>query len=303
MRIGMIGLGRMGMNMAKRLLKGGHEVVAYNRTRDKVEQIIKEGAEGAGSLFELTKSLSSPRIIWMMLPAGPAVETNLGHLAGMLSPGDIVIDGGNSYYKDDTRRSRLLSEKAVIFMDVGVSGGIWGLDAGYCLMAGGRRETYDFLEPIFSALAQDDGCLYCGPAGAGHFVKMVHNGIEYGMLQAYGEGFEVLKASPYAESINFAEISHLWNHGSVVKSWLLELAEKAFAKDAGLSEVEGYIEDSGEGRWMVQESIDSGVASPAIALSLMQRFNSRNKNSFSDRFVAALRREFGGHPVVSAGDK
>jgi 6-phosphogluconate dehydrogenase len=293
----------MGMNMAKRLLKGGHEVVAYNRTPGKVDQLVNEGAKGADSLAELTKALSSPRITWIMLPAGIVVEDHIEQLANILSPDDIVIDGGNSYYKDDTHRSKLLSERGIKFVDVGVSGGIWGMDAGYCLMAGGTRETYDYLEPIFRTLAREEGCLYCGPAGAGHFVKMVHNGIEYGMMQAYGEGFEILKASPYSESINFAEVAHLWNQGSVVRSWLLELAEEVFKRDAKLTEIEGYVEDSGEGRWTVQQAIDSGVSSPVIALSLMQRFHSRNKNSFSDRFVAALRRGFGGHAVVSAGDK
>jgi 6-phosphogluconate dehydrogenase len=303
MRIGMIGLGRMGMNMAKRLLKGGHEVAAYNRTPGKVEQLVREGAEGAASFAGLIKTLSAPRIIWIMLPAGSAVEDCIKQLADLLSPDDIVIDGGNSYYKDDTRRSQLLSEKGIKYVDVGVSGGIWGLDAGYCIMAGGMQETYDYLKPLFRTLAQDKGCLYCGPTGAGHFVKMIHNGIEYGMMQAYGEGFDILKASPYSESINFAEVADLWNHGSVVRSWLLELDEDVFRKDSKLAEIEGYVEDSGEGRWTVQQAIDCGVSSPVIALSLMQRFKSRDKNSFSDRFVAALRREFGGHGIVSAGDK
>ncbi|MDB9822600.1 decarboxylating 6-phosphogluconate dehydrogenase [Deltaproteobacteria bacterium] len=302
MRIGMIGLGRMGMNMAKRLLKGGHEVVVYNRTPEKVDQLVKEGAKGAYSLAELTKNLSPPRITWIMLPPGSTVEGHIEQLADILSPDDIVIDGGNSYYKDDTRRSQLLSEKGIKFMDVGVSGGIWGLASGYCLMAGGTRETYDYLEPVFRTLAPEEGCLYCGAVGAGHFVKMVHNGIEYGMMQAYGEGFDILEASPYSESLNFAEVAHLWNQGSVVRSWLLELAEEVFKKDSKLTEIEGYVDDSGEGRWTVQQAIDSGVPSPVIALSLMQRFRSRNKDSFSDRVVAALRREFGGHAVVSAGD-
>jgi 6-phosphogluconate dehydrogenase len=303
MRIGMIGLGRMGMNMAKRVLRGGHEVVAYNRTRDKVDQLVMEGAEGAGSLPELVAALPAPRAIWIMLPAGSAVDDHIGKLADILSPGDMVIEGGNSYYRDDIRHDQFLSGKGIRYMDVGVSGGIWGLESGYCLMAGGARETYYYIEPLFRTLAVKEGFLYCGPAGAGHFVKMIHNGIEYGMMQAYAEGFDILKASPYSGSLDFAEVAHLWNQGSVVRSWLLELAEEAFKKDAGLSGIEGYVEDSGEGRWTVQQAIDSGVPSPVIALSLMQRFNSRNKNSFSDRFVAALRREFGGHAVVSAGDK
>jgi 6-phosphogluconate dehydrogenase len=303
MKIGMIGLGRMGMNMAKRLLKGGHEVAAYNRTRDKVAQLVQEGALGANSFSELINNLLSPRIVWLMLPAGPAVEDHLTQLAGILAPGDTVIDGGNSYYKDDIRRAQFLQEKGINYMDVGVSGGLWGLDRGYCLMAGGSREIYNSLEPVLNTLAQKDGCLYCGPAGAGHFVKMVHNGIEYGMMQAYGEGFDILKSSPYAESLDFAEVAHLWNQGSVVRSWLLELAEDVFKRDADLSEIEGYVEDSGEGRWIVQDAVDMGVACPVTALSLMQRFNSRNKNSFSDRFLAALRREFGGHRVAHTGEK
>jgi len=218
----------MGMNMAKRLLRSGHDVVAYNRTPDKIDQVVKEGAQGAGSLAELTKALPVPRITWIMLPAGSAVEDHAVQLADILSPDDIVIDGGNSYYRDDKRRAQILSEKGIKFMDVGVSGGIWGLDAGYCLMAGGTRETYAYLEPVFKTLAQEEGCLYCGPAWAGHFVKMVHNGIEYGMMQAYGEGFDILKASPYSESVDFAEVAHLWNRGSVVRSWMLELAEDVF---------------------------------------------------------------------------
>jgi 6-phosphogluconate dehydrogenase len=303
MRIGMIGLGRMGMNMARRLLKGGYEVVAYNRTKDKVRQLVKEGAIGADSLSELSQALSKPGIAWVMLPAGQAVEDHIEQLSDVLSPEDIILDGGNSHYKDDLRRAETLSSRGINFMDIGVSGGIWGLDKGYCLMAGGRRKIYDYMEPAFRTLAQEDGCLYCGPAGAGHFVKMVHNGIEYGMMQAYGEGFEILKSSRYAESIDFAEMAHLWNHGSVVRSWLLELAEEVFKKDADLHEIEGYVEDSGEGRWVVQEAINEGVASPVMALSLMQRFSSRNRNSFSNRFLAAIRQKFGGHPVVHAEKK
>jgi 6-phosphogluconate dehydrogenase len=298
----MIGLGRMGMNMAKRLLRGGHKVVAYNRTRDKVDQLIKEGAEGAYSLAELTKTLLSPRIIWIMLPAGKATEGHIVQLADILSPGDIVIDGGNSYYGDDTRRSQLLSRKGIGLMDVGVSGGIWGLESGYCLMAGGSRETFEHMEPVFKTLAPEEGYLYCGPTGAGHFVKMVHNGIEYGMMQSYGEGFDILRSSPYSDSLSLAKIAHLWNHGSVVRSWLLELAEGIFKRDPGLSGIEGYVEDSGEGLWTVKQALDSGVPAPVIALSLMQRFRSRKNNAFSDRLVAALRQEFGGHAVVSGKD-
>ncbi len=300
MQIAMIGLGRMGINMAKRLLLGGHEVIAYNRTRDKTEQMVKKGAIGACSLKEVVQKLSKPRIVWIMLPAGHIVDDHMNQLREIMEPDDIIVDGGNTYYKDDIRRADLLAEKDIRFMDVGVSGGIWGIEKGYCLMIGGSRKTGRYLEPIFKSLAPEEGYLYCGATGSGHFVKMVHNGIEYGMMQAYGEGFNILDASPYAESLNYAELAHLWNQGSVVSSWLLELAEKAFTKDEKLADILGYIGDSGEGRWTVQQAIESGVSAPVIALSLMRRFSSQDKNSFSDRIVAALRREFGGHEVVSA---
>ena len=295
----MIGLGRMGMNMAKRLLQGGHSVIAYNRTPNKTDQLVKEGAIGAYSLSEVVEKLSPPRVTWVMLPAGPTVDDHIVQLKEILSPGDIVIDGGNTYYKDDVRRADLLAEKEIKFIDAGVSGGIWGLKVGYCLMIGGEKETYQYLEPIFKTLAPEEGYLHCGEVGAGHFVKMVHNGIEYGMMQAYGEGFDILESSPYSESLDYAAISHLWNQGSVVRSWLLELMESAFTKDANLSDIRGYVEDSGEGRWTVQQAIDTGVSAPVIALSLMRRFRSQVENSFSDKVVAALRREFGGHAVVA----
>jgi len=303
MQIAMIGLGRMGMNMAKRLLQGGHSVIAYNRTPDKTDQLVKEGAIGAYSLSEVVEKLSPPRAVWLMLPAGPTVDNHILQLKEVLSPGDIVIDGGNTYYKDDIRRAELLSEKEIKFIDAGVSGGIWGLKAGYCLMVGGEKEICRHLEPIFKTLAPEEGYLYCGVVGAGHFVKMVHNGIEYGMMQAYGEGFDILEASPYSESLDYAAISHLWNQGSVVRSWLLELMESAFAGDADLSGIRGYVDDSGEGRWTVQQAIDTGVSAPVIALSLMRRFRSQKEDSFSDKVVAALRREFGGHAVVAADKK
>ncbi len=299
----MIGLGRMGMNMAKRLLQGGHEVIAYNRTPKKTDDLVKEGAIGAYSLSEVVEKLSMPRVLWIMLPAGSAVDDHIDQLKDLLSPNDILVDGGNTYYKDDIRRSHLLAEKGVRFVDAGVSGGIWGLEVGYCLMVGGAKETYDHLEPIFKTLAPEEGYLYCGAVGAGHFVKMVHNGIEYGMMQAYGEGFEILEASPYGESLNYADVSHLWNQGSVVRSWLLELAESAFAKNQKLSDITGYVEDSGEGRWTVQQAIENGVSAPAITLALMRRFRSQVQDPFSDKVVAALRREFGGHAVVSADKK
>lgn len=303
MEIAMIGLGRMGLNMVRRLLKRNHQVVAYNRTPQKTDEIVKEGAIGAYSLPELVEKLSPPRAVWLMLPAGPAIDDHLEQLKDLLSDGDIVIDGGNTYYKDDIRRAEMLAEKGIQFVDAGVSGGIWGLEVGYCTMVGGAKQNYEYLEPIFKSLAPEDGYLYCGPTGAGHFVKMVHNGIEYGMMQAYGEGFHILEASPYAESLNYAEVAHLWNQGSVIRSWLLELAEAAFKEDGKLSDIRGYVEDSGEGRWTVQQAIESGVSAPVISLSLFQRFRSREEDAFSDKVLAALRREFGGHAVVSAKEK
>ena len=303
MQIAMIGLGRMGMNMAKRLLQGAHSVIAYNRTPNKTDQLVKEGAIGAYSLSEVVEKLSPPRVTWAMLPAGPTVDDHIVQLKEILSPGDIVIDGGNTYYRDDIRRADLLAEKEIKFVDAGVSGGIWGLTVGYCLMIGGEKETYQHLQPIFKTLAPEEGYLHCGGVGAGHFVKMVHNGIEYGMMQAYGEGFDILESSPYFESLDYAAISHLWNQGSVVRSWLLELMESAFTKDANLSDIRGYVEDSGEGRWTVQQAIDTGVSAPVIALSLMRRFRSQVRDSFSDKVVAALRREFGGHAVAVADKK
>jgi 6-phosphogluconate dehydrogenase len=299
MKLAMIGLGRMGMNMARRLLAGNHEVVAYNRTAEKTNQLVKEQAVGAYSLQEVVKKLSPPRIAWLMLPAGQPVDDHIDQLKALFSPGDIIIDGGNTYYKDDIRRSKILADEQIQFIDAGVSGGIWGLKIGYCLMIGGGKDTFHYLEPIFNTLAPEDGYLHCGAVGSGHFVKMVHNGIEYGMMQAYGEGFEILEASEYGDNFNYAKIAHLWNQGSVVRSWLLELAEDAFKKDAKLSDIQGYVEDSGEGRWTVQQAMETGVPAEVITLSLLRRFRSRQQNTFTDRVLAALRREFGGHATVS----
>jgi len=303
MQIGMIGLGRMGMNMVRRLLKGRHKIVAYNRTPDRVREIVKEGADGAYSLEELVKKLKPPRLTWLMLPAGSPVDEHIKELQGLLSQGDILVEGGNSYYREDIRHERELMPFGIHYMDVGVSGGIWGLKIGYCLMVGGDRKIYKRLEPIFKTLAPKDGYLYCGKTGSGHFVKMIHNGIEYGMMAAYGEGFEILKASPYGKDLDFAQVAHLWNQGSVVRSWLLELAEAAFKKDGNLSSISGYVEDSGEGRWTVQQAIDTAVPAPVIASSLFQRFRSRETDAFSDKVLAALRQEFGGHAVLKAGQK
>ena len=299
MKLAMIGLGKMGINMARRLMQGNHEVIAYNRSKAPVEEIAAEGAGAANSLKQVVQMLSAPRIVWLMLPAGKPVEDTISQLKELLSSEDIVIDGGNSYYKDDLRRYQSLKETGIRYMDVGVSGGVWGLKIGYCMMMGGDKDVFKYLEPIFQTLAPREGYLYCGKIGAGHFVKMVHNGIEYGLMQAYGEGFEILDASEYAETFDYGKIAHLWNQGSVIRSWLLELAEDAFSKSAELSEIKGYVADSGEGRWTVQQAIDTGVPAEVITLSLMRRFRSRQQDPFTDRVLAALRREFGGHAVVS----
>ncbi len=297
MKIAMIGLGRMGMNMARRLLQGGHQVVAFNRTPDKTEELVKEGAIGAFSLAELVEKLPSPRVVWLMLPAGQIIDDHIEQLRPLLTAGDLIVDGGNSRYQDDIRREKALLGSGIHYLDAGVSGGIWGLKVGYCTMIGGDRQDFQALEPILQTLAPKDGYLYCGPAGAGHFVKMIHNGIEYGMMQAYGEGFALLEASPYGQGLDYGQVSHLWNQGSVIRSWLLELLENAFANDPGLTTITGHVDDSGEGRWTVEEAIASGVAAPVITMALFQRFQSRQENSFGNRVLAALRHEFGGHAV------
>ena len=299
MKLAMIGLGKMGMNMARRLMLGNHEIIAYDLSKEAVEEIAAEGATGVSSLQQVVKMLSGPRIVWIMLPAGKAVEDTIGRLKELLSPEDVVIDGGNTYYKDDLRRYQTLKEAGIRYMDVGVSGGVWGLKIGYCMMMGGDKDVFEYLEPIFQTLAPQDGYLYCGKTGAGHFVKMVHNGIEYALMQAYGEGFEILDASEFADEFDYAKIAHMWNQGSVIRSWLLELAADAFSKSEELSDITGYVEDSGEGRWTVQQAVDTGVPAEVITLSLMRRFRSRQQDPFSDRVLAALRREFGGHAVVS----
>jgi 6-phosphogluconate dehydrogenase len=303
MKVGIIGLGRMGMNMARRLIGKGWPVAVYNRTGAKTDQAAAEGADPAYSLAELAEKLDPPRVAWLMLPAGAVVEKHVEGLKEVFSPGDIVIDGGNSFFKDAGRRAVYLGEKGIGFLDVGVSGGIWGLSEGYCLMAGGPEDVYRRLLPLFQSLSPEGGCLYCGRSGAGHFVKMVHNGIEYAMMQAYGEGFQLIESSSYVDSVDYAEVARLWNRGSVVRSWLLELAEKVFAGDPGLENIRGYVEDSGEGRWCVQQAVEAGVPAPVITQSLMSRFRSRQTDSFSDRLIAALRREFGGHGVMPAQDK
>ncbi|HXN02229.1 MAG TPA: decarboxylating 6-phosphogluconate dehydrogenase [Candidatus Dormibacteraeota bacterium] len=295
MQLGLIGLGRMGSGMTLRLLQGGHQVMVYDRVPEAGAALAGKGATVTGSLEDLGQKLKSPRVLWLMIPAGPPVDDAIQHLSGTLSPGDIIIDGGNSNYKDSIRRAEALRSQQVEFLDVGVSGGIWGLTVGFNLMIGGNQAVFKQAEPIFKTLAPPDGYAYVGPSGAGHYSKMVHNGIEYSMLQSYAEGFEILKAAPFG--FDLQQLAKLWNHGSVIRSWLLELAQAAFERDPQLSRIRGYVDDSGEGRWTLQEAIDRAVPAPALAMSLFMRFRSRQDDSFSDKVVAALRNEFGGHPV------
>ncbi|MFA4985389.1 MAG: decarboxylating 6-phosphogluconate dehydrogenase [Candidatus Brocadiia bacterium] len=295
MQVAFVGLGRMGMNMVRRLLLGGHEVVAHTRSRDKVDAAQKEGARPCYDLDSLPSMLEHPRITWIMVPEGKPVDDVIEAITPNLESGDIIIDGGNSNWRDSVRRHDSLAESGIKFMDAGTSGGIWGLEVGYCMMLGGDKPVFEHCEPLFKTLAPPDGYLYCGPAGAGHFVKMVHNGIEYGMLQAYAEGFEILQASRY--DVDLHAVSHLWNQGSVVRSWLCELAERMFAEDPHLENLRGYIEDSGEGRWTVAEAINENVPAPIITLSLLMRFRSRQQDSFSGKVIAGLRNQFGGHAV------
>jgi len=296
MQVGMIGLGRMGLGLAQRFLQKGHQVAAYNRTFAKAEKLAAQGAHPARTLAELTRLLSPPRAVWLMLPAG-AVQPVLDELAGLLEPGDIVIEGGNSPYGEAAPRAAQLALGGAQYLDVGVSGGVWGLERGFCLMAGGSLEAFQRVEPLLASLAPPGGYLFCGPSGAGHFVKMIHNGIEYAMMQAYAEGFALLDSGPFAAHLDYGQISHLWNQGSVIRSWLLELMEGAFADDPRLDGLQAYVEDSGEGRWTVDQAVKSATPAPVIALALMERFRSRQDNSFADRVVAALRHGFGGHRV------
>ncbi|HET7725897.1 MAG TPA: decarboxylating 6-phosphogluconate dehydrogenase [Candidatus Limnocylindrales bacterium] len=295
MRIGFIGLGRMGANMVRRLLRDGHEVVAYNRTPEKTREIAGEGAEPAFTIEELVGKLAKPRAVWIMVPAGDATEAQIEELLEHLEPGDTIIDGGNTNFHDDVRRHPQLRERGIHYVDAGTSGGIWGLQVGYCMMVGGDAEAVQPLEPIFRSLAPDGGYLHVGGPGAGHYVKMVHNGIEYGLMQAYAEGFEIMHASDY--HLDLAAIASLWNHGSVVRSWLLELLERALQDDQDLASLKGWVADSGEGRWTVQEAIDKDVPAPVITLSLLTRFRSRQDDSYGAKVLAALRNEFGGHAV------
>ena len=298
MQIGIVGLGRMGLNMARRLTRDNHEVIGYNRTADAVQELEKDGGKGATSLEDLVRKLDAPRVVWLMIPSGKPVDDTIEELKGMLAPGDLVIDGGNSNYKDSKRHAEELTRAGFAFADAGVSGGIWGLENGYCIMIGGETASIDRVRPALDALAPPGHWQHVGPAGAGHFSKMIHNGIEYGMMQSYAEGFELLRASEY--DFDLAKLSNLWNHGSVVRSWLLELAENAFNEDPNMEKIQGYVQDSGEGRWTVETSIDLAVPTPILALALYSRFRSRQDDSFRDRVLAALRNQFGGHAVKAA---
>jgi 6-phosphogluconate dehydrogenase len=302
MHLGFIGLGRMGANMVRRLARDGHQVVAYNRTVEKAHELADEEHAGghdvaaADTVAALVQSLAKPRVAWIMVPAGDATEAQIAELLEHLEPGDTIVDGGNTNFHDDVRRHAELAKHGIRYVDAGVSGGIWGLANGFCLMVGGDPEAVTPLEPIFRSLAPEDGYLHTGGPGSGHYVKMIHNGIEYGMMQAYAEGFEILHASDYG--LQLEKIADLWNHGSVVRSWLLELAAAAFASNGqDLEHLKGWVADSGEGRWTVQEAIDRDVPAPVITLSLQTRFRSRQDDSYGAKVLAALRNEFGGHAV------
>jgi 6-phosphogluconate dehydrogenase len=295
MQIGFVGLGRMGLNMVTRLVRGGHTVVAYDRSADAVARAEAAGAKGVSTLEALIEGLAAPRAVWVMVPSGDPTESTVAALGRLLSAGDAIIDGGNTNFHDDVRRAQVLSAKRLEYVDAGTSGGVWGLQEGYCLMVGGKADVCKRLEPIFLTLAPTDGYLHVGDHGAGHYVKMIHNGIEYGLMQAYAEGFELMHESDY--KVDLGAIANLWNRGSVVRSWLLELTARALAEDADLSGLKGYVDDSGEGRWTLHEAIDRGVPLPVLTAALFTRFRSREDNPFSERMLAALRNQFGGHAV------
>ncbi len=298
MNLGMVGLGRMGANMTERLLQGGHQVVGFDRAPESVQRVVAKGAGGAASLAEMVQQLPAPRAIWLMVPAGDPVDSTIDALVGLLSPGDTIIDGGNSNYKDGMRRAASLKEKSIDFVDAGTSGGIWGLKEGYSLMVGGDEAVVERLRPIFETLAPaaDRGWGRVGPCGAGHFTKMIHNGIEYGMMQAFAEGFSIMKHKTEF-GIDLHEVAEIWRYGSVVRSWLLDLTALALEGDTDLHEVTPFVSDSGEGRWTVAEAIDLNVSAPVITLSLLERLRSRDTESFADRMLAVMREQFGGHAV------
>jgi len=320
MQLGIIGLGRMGGNISRRLMRAGHQTIVYDRSTAATEALAKDGATGVGGLADMVKQLSTPRAVWVMLPAGEITEATVTELAGMMDKGDIIIDGGNSYYKDDIRRAAALREKGLVYIDVGTSGGVYGLERGYCMMIGGDEDAVRHLDPIFVALAPgigsiertpgrdgrdpraEQGYLHCGPAGSGHFVKMVHNGIEYGIMQAYAEGFDILHHKDSAElpedqrfTLNMADISEVWRRGSVISSWLLDLTAMALAENETLSNYEGGVADSGEGRWTIEAAIEEAVPVPVLSSSLFARFRSRRAHTFADKLLSAMRAKFGGH--------
>ncbi|MBV8716107.1 MAG: decarboxylating 6-phosphogluconate dehydrogenase [Chloroflexi bacterium] len=301
MELGMIGLGRMGGNMVVRLMRKQHRVIGYDRSADAVKGIQAQGATGADSLAKLMSSFESkPRVVWVMLPAGKPTSDTIKQLADLGDKGDIIIDGGNTNWRDVASDAELVQSKGMHYMDAGTSGGVWGLEYGYCLMVGGEQDVFEHCKPLLTALAPDDGGLvYTGPAGSGHFVKMVHNGIEYAMMQAYAEGFNLMKRSAYPD-MDLQAVAEAWRHGSVVRSWLLDLLADGLDKDPDLSKLKGYVEDTGEGRWTVDTAIDCAVPTPVIALALFERFRSREDNSFADRVLAMLRNQFGGHAVQTA---
>ena len=327
MRLGMVGLGRMGANMTRRLVRGGHEVVVTDLSPDDVKQIAGEGAIASASLDDFVGKLGAPRVAWLMVPAGGPTEQTVQALGQRMKTGDIIIDGGNSYFKDDVRRSKQLSEKGIHYVDVGTSGGVWGLERGYCMMIGGPKDVVQLLDPIFKTLAPgrgnvsrtpgrermagtaEDGYIHCGPSGAGHFVKMVHNGIEYGLMQAYAEGFDIFRNAGseqlpegYRYDLNLADIAEVWRRGSVVSSWLLDLTAMALAENPTLSEYTGFVQDSGEGRWTIQAAIEEAVPVDVLSAALFVRFRSRQQHTFAEKVLSAMRQKFGGHvePAASA---
>jgi 6-phosphogluconate dehydrogenase len=326
MQLGMVGLGRMGANMVRRLLRGGHECVAFDLHPEGVKQLSAEGAVGAGSLDDFVVKLTKPRAAWVMVPAGNPTEQTVLGLAQRMEAGDIIIDGGNSYYKDDVRRAGLLADKGVHYVDVGTSGGIWGLERGYCMMVGGEKGVVEHLDPIFKTLAPgpgeiartpgrekvggtaEQGYLHCGPSGAGHFVKMIHNGIEYGLMQAYAEGFDVLRNADSQElperhryELNLADVAEVWRRGSVVGSWLLDLTAMALIENPTLTDYSGFVQDSGEGRWTIMAAIEEAVPVDVLAVSLFTRFRSRQESSFAEKVLSAMRNKFGGHVERPSG--
>ena len=292
MHLGMVGLGRMGANMARRLMRAGHSCVVHDVSAETVKALTQDGGQAAPHLAGLVQMLEPPRAVWIMVPAA-AVDGVVESLAPLLSKGDVIIDGGNSHFPDDVRRAKALAERGIDYLDVGTSGGVWGLESGYCLMVGGSEAAAARLKPIFEALAPKDGYMHCGAAGSGHFVKMVHNGIEYGMMAAYAEGFNLMKGSGY--DIDIAKVAEVWRHGSVIRSWLLDLTASALMRDAKLTGFTGHVSDSGEGRWTVKAAVDAGVPTPVLSAALFSRFSSRGEDDFANRLLSAMRKEFGGH--------